>query len=102
MLKPHKSKAECLVKPLLCSLTEYLALIFGVNNLNYNIIGNLFAFRFFIRHNLKNEDALVLLQDGTVHDPMEGQCFQRMCLPCARSVLMEACRRIAKVFEDVK
>ena len=48
------------------------------------------------------EDALVLLQDGTVHDPIEGQCFQRMCLPCARSVLMEACHRIVKVFEDVK
>ena len=48
------------------------------------------------------EDAAVLLQDGTVHDPIEGHCFQRMCVPCARSVLMEACRRIAKVFEDVK
>ena len=48
------------------------------------------------------EDALVLLQDGTVHDPIEGQTFQRMCVPCARSVLMEACRRIAKVFEDIK
>ena len=48
------------------------------------------------------EDALVILQDGTVHDPIEGQCFQRMCVPCARSVLMEACHRIAKVFEDVK
>ena len=45
--------------------------------------------------------ANVLLQDGTVHDPVEGQCFQRMCLPCARSVLETACRRIAKAFEDV-
>ena len=48
------------------------------------------------------EDAAVLLQDGTVHDPIEGYCFQRMCVPCARSVLMEACRRIAQAFEDVK
>ena len=48
------------------------------------------------------EDAKVLLQDGTVHDPIEGHCFQRMCLPCARSVLETACKRIAKVFEDVK
>ena len=48
------------------------------------------------------EDAAVLLQDGTVHDPIEGHCFQRMCVPCARSVLMEACQRIAKIFEDVK
>lgn len=46
--------------------------------------------------------ANVLLQDGTVHDPVEGQCFQRMCLPCARSVLEEACRRIAAAFQDVK
>ena len=43
----------------------------------------------------------MLLQDGTVHDPVEGQCFQRMCVPCARSVLMEACSRIVKAFEDV-
>ena len=48
------------------------------------------------------EDANVLLQDGTVHDPVEGHCFQRMCVPCARSVLMEACQRIVKVFEDVR
>ena len=46
--------------------------------------------------------AKVLLQDGTVHDPVEGQCFQRMCVPCARSVLETACKRIAEVFEDVK
>ena len=47
-------------------------------------------------------DANVMLQDGIVHDPIEGQCFQRMCLPCARSVLETACRRIAADFEDVK
>lgn len=47
-------------------------------------------------------DANVLLQDGTGHDPEQGQCFQRMCVPCARSVLKEACQRIAKAFEDVK
>lgn len=48
------------------------------------------------------DEANVLLQDGTVHDPVEGQCFQRMCLPCARSVLETACRRIAQAFRDVK
>lgn len=48
------------------------------------------------------EYANVLLQDGTVHDPVEGACFQRMCLPCARSVLETACRRIAAAFADVK
>lgn len=47
-------------------------------------------------------DANVLLQDGLVHDSEHGQCFQRMCVPCARSVLKEACERIAKAFEDVK
>lgn len=47
------------------------------------------------------DDANVLLQDGTVHDPVEGQCFQRMCLPCARSVLERACSRIAYAFRDV-
>lgn len=47
------------------------------------------------------EDAKVLLQDGAVHDPVEGACFQRMCLPCARSVLETACRRIIWAFRDV-
>jgi len=47
-------------------------------------------------------DANVLLQDGLVHDSEHGQCFQRMCVPCARSVLKEACTRIARAFEDVK
>lgn len=47
------------------------------------------------------DEANVLLQDGLVHDPVEGQCFQRMCLPCARSVLETACRRIADAFRDV-
>jgi len=46
--------------------------------------------------------ANVFLQDGTVHDPEEGQCFQRMCLPCARSVLMTACQRIAAAFRDIE
>lgn len=47
-------------------------------------------------------DANVMLQDGTRHDPEEGHCFQRMCVPCARSVLMTACRRIADAFRDVE
>ncbi len=46
--------------------------------------------------------ANVLLQDGTVHDPEQGQCFQRMCLPCARSVLETACRRIIAAFDDIR
>jgi len=45
-------------------------------------------------------DANVFLQDGTVHDPEAGHCFQRMCVPCARSVLQEACYRIAKAFRN--
>lgn len=43
----------------------------------------------------------VMLQDGTVHDPEAGHCFQRMCVPCARSVLITACQRIAVAFRDV-
>lgn len=48
------------------------------------------------------ENANVLLQDGTVHDPEEGKCFQRMCVPCARSVLQTACQRICEAFKDVE
>lgn len=48
------------------------------------------------------EDASVILQDGTVHDPEFGATCQRMCTPVARSVLVEAMERIAKVFEDIK
>lgn len=45
--------------------------------------------------------ALVLAQDGVVHDPEKGQCFQRICVPCARSVLAEALERIAAAFADL-
>ena len=51
-------------------------------------------------HNRIYRIANVFLQDGTVHDPEAGQCFQRMCVPCARSVLQEACRRIANAFAE--
>lgn len=46
-------------------------------------------------------DANVMLQDGTVHDPDHGQCFQRMCVPCPRSLLMTACQRIRDAFLDL-
>ncbi len=45
------------------------------------------------------EDARVLLQDGTVHDPDRGGQFRRMCVPCARAVLLEGLRRMAKEFQ---
>ena len=48
------------------------------------------------------EDANVILQDGMVHDPEQGQCFQRMVVACARSVLQAACERINAAFADVK
>lgn len=51
-------------------------------------------------HNRIYRIANVFLQDGTVHDPEAGACFQRMCVPCARSVLQEACRRIAAAFSE--
>ena len=53
-------------------------------------------------HHRIYEEAKVLLQDGTVHDPERGQCFQRMCVPCPRSLLLTACERIADAFRDVR
>lgn len=47
------------------------------------------------------DEANVYLQDGYVHDPEQGGCFQRVCTPCARSVLTEAMQRIANAFCDV-
>lgn len=44
--------------------------------------------------------ANVILQDGIIHDPDQGECFQRMCVPCPRPFLKEACRRIAAAFEE--
>lgn len=47
------------------------------------------------------EDANVVLQDGTVHDPLHGQGFQRICVPCSRSVLLAALARITAQFQDI-
>lgn len=44
------------------------------------------------------ENAKVILQDGTVHDPEYGGQFQRMCIPCPRPILEEALKRMAKEF----
>lgn len=41
------------------------------------------------------EEAKVILQDGVKFDPVAGAFFQRMCVPSPRSVLLEACERIA-------
>lgn len=46
-------------------------------------------------------EANVMLQDGTVHDPEQGHCFQRMCVPCPRSLLVTACQRIRDAFIDL-
>lgn len=46
------------------------------------------------------DKANVLLQDGIVHDPEHGSQFQRMCVPCARAVLLEGLRRIAEQFPE--
>lgn len=46
------------------------------------------------------EEARVQLQDGTVHDPDLGGQFQRICVPCAREVLLEGLRRMAKAFPE--
>jgi cystathionine beta-lyase len=42
--------------------------------------------------------ANVMLQDGLVHDPDQGACFQRMCVALPRSVLETALKRIAAAF----
>lgn len=44
--------------------------------------------------------AKVRLQDGLVHDPDLGGQFQRLCVPCARDVLLEGLRRMAEEFEN--
>lgn len=46
------------------------------------------------------EEAKVILQDGLNFDPDGGEFFQRMCVPSPRSVLMEACERIAAVLAE--
>lgn len=46
--------------------------------------------------------AHVILQDGVIHDPDMGEGWQRMCVPCPRPLLKEACERMAKAFKDVK
>ena len=42
--------------------------------------------------------ANVMLQDGNGHDPEEGECFQRMCIACPRSMIKEAIDRMSKEF----
>jgi cystathionine beta-lyase len=49
-------------------------------------------------HNRIYNDANVMLQDGLVHDPEQGACFQRMCVALPRSVLETALKRIAAAF----
>ncbi len=48
-------------------------------------------------HRRVYEEAKVILQDGVKFDPVAGAFFQRMCVPSPRSVLLEACERIADV-----
>ena len=43
------------------------------------------------------DDAKVILQDGSNFDPKGGEFFQRMCIPSSRGVILEACKRIARV-----
>lgn len=43
------------------------------------------------------DDAKVILQDGSNFDPEGGEFFQRMCVPSSRGVILEACKRIARV-----
>ena len=51
-------------------------------------------------HSRVYDRANVLLQDGLVHDPDQGGQFQRMCVPCAREVMLEGLRGIARQFPE--
>lgn len=53
-------------------------------------------------HHRIYKKAQVILQDGTVHDPEEGEGWQRMCVPCPRPLLEEALKRLAMAFKDIK
>ena len=46
------------------------------------------------------DDAQVLLQDGSNFDPDGGEFFQRMCVPTPRTMLLDACERIARVLAE--
>lgn len=46
------------------------------------------------------DDAQVLLQDGSNFDPEGGEFFQRMCVPTPRTMLLDACERIARVLAE--
>ena len=45
--------------------------------------------------------ANVLLEGGTMFDPVEGAGFERVCVPSPRSVIQEAFERIAREFEGL-
>ena len=47
------------------------------------------------------DKANIQLQDGLVHDPDLGGQFQRMCVSCAREVMLEGLRRMAREFPEV-
>lgn len=46
------------------------------------------------------DEAQVLLQDGSNFDPDGGEFFQRMCVPTPRTMLLDACERIARVLAE--
>ena len=46
------------------------------------------------------DDAQVLLQDGSNFDPDGGEFFQRMCVPTPRTMLLDACERMARVLAE--
>ena len=46
------------------------------------------------------DEAQVLLQDGHNFDPDGGEFFQRMCVPTPRTMLLDACERIARVLAE--
>ncbi|NCC82575.1 MAG: putative C-S lyase [Clostridia bacterium] len=45
------------------------------------------------------DDAKVILQDGLLHDPEGGACFQRLVAASPRSMIKEACQRLVTALQ---
>ena len=60
VLEPNETEVECLEESLLCSLTEYLVLVLGIDNLNDDVVGKILAVYLLVRHYLEDKYALAL------------------------------------------
>ena len=60
MLEPNETEVERLKESLLCSLTEYLVLVLGIDNLNDDVVGKILAVYLLVGHYLEDKYALAL------------------------------------------